>query len=87
MPVPNAGLKAAGSAYVQQALRALEKALPMVGAESDLGQTIVKAITQLSKVAGPDSASPGTANAALQRMMMDQKQEQPMRQQMAAQAA
>ena len=78
MPVPNAGLKAAALAQLQWAVRIMEKALPMLGIGSDEGKSVMKALTSLSKLVPPGSTSPGVENSALQQMMLQARQEQPM---------
>lgn len=80
MPTPNRGMQAAAMAQLTQAIRIMEKALPMVGVETEMGKDVMKALTQLSKHIPAGSGSPGVENQALQKMMMEQKQEQPMQQ-------
>jgi len=78
MPTANRGHQAAGLANVQWAVRLLEKSLPLVGAETEPGQAIMKAIQSLSKHVPAGSTSPGVENSALQQAMIQAKQEQPM---------
>lgn len=75
MPAPNVGHLASGRVFVQQATKMLEKALPMVGAESDIGQAVIKAIQNLTKFTGPE-ASPQMQQTGLQQLMMSAKQGQ-----------
>jgi hypothetical protein len=63
---------------VSVAVRILEKALPMLGAETEPGIAVMKCITNLAKHVPQGSTSPGIENQALQGLMMQQKQEQPM---------
>lgn len=77
-------------AQVQWAVRMLERALPMLGIESEPGQAVMKALSTLSKHIAPGSTSPGIENNSLQQMMMQAKQEQPqlsLMRQMASQGA
>ncbi len=78
MPTPNRGHQAAGAAMVQQAVRLLEKSLSMLGAESEPGIAVMKSITNLAKHIPPGSTSPGVEQSALQKMMQEQKAQQPM---------
>ncbi len=78
MPTPNRGHQAAGLAQVAVAVRILEKALPMLGAESEPGGIVMKTITNLAKLVPQGSTSQGVENQAMQGLMQQQKQEQPM---------
>lgn len=85
MPTPNRGLQANAIAQLTHCIRIMEKALPMVGVETEMGKDVMKALTTLSKHIAPGSGSPGVEQNALMQMMMQQKQEQPMQQLMRAQ--
>lgn len=85
MPTPNRGLQAAAIAQLTQCIRIMEKALPMIGVETEMGKDVVKALTTLSKHISPGSGSPGVEQNSLMNMMMQQKQEQPMLQLLRAQ--
>ena len=78
MPTPNRGMQASAMAQLTWVIRILEKALPMVGVETELGKDVMKALTTLSKHLPAGSGSPGVEQQAMQKMMMEQKQEQPM---------
>ena len=67
-------------AQVSWAVRILEKALPLLGAGSDSGRDVLKALQSLTKHVPPGSTMPGVENSTLQQMMMQGKQEQPMNQ-------
>jgi hypothetical protein len=82
---PNMGHLAAANALVTNALKFLEKALPLAGATSDLGQSLMKAIQSLSKIVPPNSGSPGVEQSGMHKMMMEQKQEQPLLQMLRSQ--
>jgi hypothetical protein len=77
-PTPNRGNQAAALAQVQWAVRLLETALPQLGAASPQGQAVMKAITSLSKHTPTAGGSPGVQKTALQDLMMQQRQQQPM---------
>lgn len=85
MPTPNRGLQAAAIAQLTHAIRIMEKALPMLGVESEMGKDVMSALSKLSKHIAPGQGSPGIENSALQQMMMQHKQEQPMIQALRAQ--
>lgn len=78
MPTPNRGLQANATAMVSVALRQLEKAIPMAGAETELGKALMKAVSALAKHAPAGSGSPGVEQSAMGKMMAEQKQEQPL---------
>lgn len=77
-PTPNRGLQAAALSQVALAVRMLEKALPMLGVETEPGKDVMRALPILAKHVPPGAGSPGAENSGLQQMMMQQKQEQPM---------
>ena len=77
MPTMNKGLQAAALAQVQVAVRILERALVAVGATSEPGKDIMKAIMNLGKHVPPGSTSPGVEQTALQQLATQSKQEQP----------
>lgn len=84
MPMMNRGAKASGLAYIQQAVRILEKAIQVVGAETELGKDVIQVLTKLTKHIGA-GASPGVENSALQKLMAEQKSEAPLLQQLRSQ--
>jgi hypothetical protein len=77
LPAANRGLQAKGLTQVQTAVRILEQALPLLGADSDPGRDVIKALTSLSKHIPPGSTSPGVERTGLQTMMQQQRQDQP----------
>ncbi|MBU6232192.1 hypothetical protein KGP36_06115 [Patescibacteria group bacterium] len=77
-PVPNEGHKAAGMAFLAQAVRLLEKAIPMLGAESNQGREAVQALGKLARTLPAGSTSQGQEHNALRNMMMEQQQQNPM---------
>lgn len=77
-PTPNRGHQSAALGIVAQAVRLLEKALPMLGVETEPGMAVMRALPLLSKHVPPGAASPGVENNALQQLMLQQRQQQPM---------
>lgn len=84
MPTPDRGGQAAALALVSTAVRILERALPQLGAGSDPGKDVMKALQNLTKHVPPGATSPGVENSAMQQMMLAGKQEQPQQQVLAA---
>jgi hypothetical protein len=88
-PVPNKGLEAAGMAKLGLVVKQLETIVPLLGAGTEAGKDVLKALTSLSKHVPPGAVSPGVEQSALQNMMMKQRQQMPqiaaMRQAIAAQ--
>lgn len=68
-------------------LQGLQSLLPMAGANSELGQTILKCVTLLAKAVPPGTVSPAAKNNQLMSMQMKNQQAgqqmQQLRQQMA----
>ena len=76
-PVPNKGLEAAGMAKLGLIVRLLESVVPQLGVASEDGKDVLKALTSLSKHVPPGAVSPGVEQTALQKMMINQKQQTP----------
>lgn len=87
MPVPHRGSQAAGLALVRNAVEVLTKALPQLGAETDPGQAVMKAIQSLAKHVPAGSSTPGAENAAMEQFMMQRRQLAPLLAALAAQHA
>ena len=64
-----AGIKMAG-----MALKALEQAVPLLGAASDPGRDVLSAIKLVSKHVPPGSVSPSDVMQILQKLMLQQQQ-------------
>lgn len=77
LPSPNRGLQSKGLTQVQTAVRILEQALPLLGADTEPGKDVMKALTSLSKHIPAGSTSPGVERTGLQQMMQQQRQDQP----------
>lgn len=69
-PTPNKGFEAAALKRVGLVVQQLTQLLPMAGANTDLGQAILKAITSLSKHVPSGSVTPADEKASLERQMM-----------------
>ena len=85
MSTQNRGLQAAAIAQLTHAIRIMEKALPMLGVETEMGKDVMSSLSKLSKHIAPGGGSPGVEQSALQQMMMQHKQDQPMLQALRAQ--
>ena len=68
-PSPNRGREMAGLQKISLALKALEEAIPMVGAASEPGAAILKCITNLAKFMQPGSVSPAAERNQLESML------------------
>jgi hypothetical protein len=77
MPTPDRGSQAAALAQVAWAVRILEQALPALGATSEPGKDIMKALSALSKHAEPGQFSAGTQQSMMQKMLMEGQQKGP----------
>ena len=76
-PVPNKGLEAAGMAKLGLVIRMLESIVPQLGAGTEAGKDVLKALTSLSKHVPPGAVSPGVEQTSLMKLMTDQRQQQP----------
>ena len=76
-PVPNKGQEAAGLAKLGLVLKMLESMVPQLGAATEAGKDVLKALTSLSKHVPPGAVSPGVEQTALQKLMANQRQQGP----------
>lgn len=76
-PVPNKGLEAAAMAKLGMIVRQLEQIVPLLGAGTEAGRDVLKSLTNLSKHVPPGAVSPGVENSAMQKTMMQMKQQTP----------
>lgn len=58
-------------------IRMLESIVPQLGAGTEAGKDVLKALTSLSKHVPPGANSPGVEQTAMMKMMQDQRQQQP----------
>jgi hypothetical protein len=69
-PSSNAGYEQAAMQKIAVAMKSLEPVLQMVGAGSEIGREVLKALNVLAKVAPPGSVSPeGQKNEAQNSLM------------------
>lgn len=87
MPTPDAGAEAAALGQLAWVLRGMEEILPLVGANSAIGEALVPMIQKLGKMIPPGGGSPGIERNALDQMQQQQQQEQPMLQRLRAMGA
>ena len=78
MPVANRGMQAAGGAEVGMIVRQIQEAALKLGAGSEIGRDLVKALNILAKHVPPGAASPGVENQAMRNTMQKQQQMAPM---------
>ena len=83
-PVPNKGLEAAGMAKLGLVIRQLETIVPLLGAGTEAGRDVLKALTSLSKHVPPGAVSPGVEKSAMDQMQLKMKQQTPQLEQMRA---
>ena len=76
-PVPNKGLEAAGMAKLGLVIRQLETIVPLLGAGTEAGRDVLKALTSLSKHVPPGAVSPGVEKSAMDQMQLKMKQQTP----------
>ena len=73
-PNPNAGFKAQGKVRLGLIVRLMEMTLPDIGAGSEEGRDLLKALNTLAKHVPTGSAPQGVESAEMQRLMMKQKE-------------
>lgn len=71
MPTPNKGYEAAAQQQLGVAVNALAKIMASVGANTPIGQTIMKVLPQLSKHVPAGSVTPGGERQQMQKQMME----------------
>lgn len=69
-PTPNRGFEAAGLQRLGAVVKQLEELLPMVGAGSEHGREVLKALTILVKLVPAGSTSPASQRANIEQMAM-----------------
>lgn len=77
-PSGNPGEAANGAAMVQEAVNMLEKALSNIPAQHPLHKAVLTAISNLSKHAPPQAASPGINLQALKQLLAQKMQQSPL---------
>ena len=76
-PVPNQGHQAAGMAKLAMIVRLMEQTIPMLGAGSEAGRDLLQATSRLAKHVSSGSVSQGAENSAVQNLVSQQRQMQP----------
>lgn len=74
-PTPNRGYEAAGLQRLGLVVKQLEEILPMVGAGSDMGKEVLKALNALVKLVPAGAVSPAAQKNNIEQMMMRNAQE------------
>lgn len=77
-PTQNLGSTAGGLARIALILRIMEETLPLVGASTEPGQDLLKAMQMLAKHIQPGSVSPASERNSLQNVMLKMQQNAPM---------
>ena len=65
-------------------IRQLETIVPLLGAGTEAGRDVLKALTNLSKHVPPGAVSPGVEKSAMDQMQLKMKQQTPQLEQMRA---
>ena len=78
-PVPPRGLQGKGAALVSNAINLLREAIatPGMGAETEIGQAVLKSLTMLGKALPDGTVTPGQENAGMQQFMLQARQQNP----------
>jgi hypothetical protein len=74
-PTPNRGYEAAGLQRLGMVVKTLTEALPLLGAGSDAGQAVLKALSSLSKFVPSGAVTPAAERNNLESMMMRNQQQ------------
>jgi len=79
-PVPPQGLSAEGASLVANAKQLLEAAIskPGLGAETKLGQAILKALEAIGRELPEGTVTPGQVDAGMQKFLLHARQTNPM---------
>ena len=81
-PTPNRGYEAAAKQRLGVVIRQLEQLVPLAGATSDLGKSILKALNDLAKHILPGEVTPAAERNTLESAMMQNQQNSAMQQQL-----
>lgn len=84
-PTPNRGFEAAGLQRLGSVVKQLEELIPMMGASSEHGREVLKALNILVKLVPPGSVTPASQRNNIEQMAMrntrDNQQMQALQQQ------
>jgi len=81
-PTPNAGFEAAARQRLGVIIRQLEQMVPQIGATSEIGKDVLKALNMFSKHIQPGEVTPAAERNTLEQTMMQNQQNQAQMQQM-----
>ena len=84
-PTPNRGNEAAARQRLGVMLRQLEQMVPLVGATSEIGKDVLKALNMFSKHIQPGEVTPAAERNTIEATMMQNMQNSALNQQMRAQ--
>lgn len=73
-PTPNAGYEAAAFQRIAMHVNALSELIPLIGATSEAGQALLKALTSLSKVVPVGASSPTSDRNAIENLALRNQQ-------------
>lgn len=79
-PQPQSGTASSAISQVQNALRALQQALPNLPMGSDLHTAVLKSVSDISKKIGSGEGSPALQTQSLLNQLRQAQQQQPMAQ-------
>ncbi len=79
-PTPDAGAQAQALSQVRTAVQMLQEVLPALQLGSDPHKAVLKAVTDLSKIAPPSSEVPGIQMSQLQKLQQSAQQSAPLQQ-------
>lgn len=77
-PTPNQGYEAQALQQLGVIVKQLEKLVPMTGANSELGQVVLKTLTQLAKFSPPGAVTPAGERNVLEGAMMQNARQAPL---------
>lgn len=86
-PTPNKGFEAAGLQRLGVVIKQLEQLVPMLGAGSEPGKAVLDALRSLSKHVPTGSVTPASERSNIDRMAMQNSQQNAMMQRMRQQQA
>lgn len=86
-PTPNRGYEAAAKQQLGVIIRRLEQMVPLIGATSEIGKDVLKALNMFAKHIQPGEVTPAAERNTLEQTMMQNQQNQALTQQMRAAGA
>lgn len=81
-PTPNQGYEAQALQQLGVVVKQMEKMVPLVGANSELGMEILKILPKLAKFSPPGAVTPAGERNALEAAMLQNQRQGPMLQQL-----